>query len=98
MSVATAIETAFEQLRKNSDRVIRVECDDFVVHVNERSRDVKPEPQAAAIPEGYEVQIDSDGSVHVICHGSKTAVQVECSLLIRYFTDLLSAAPKPEGE
>lgn len=46
MSIAKAIEIAFEQLPNNSDRVIRAECDDFVVHVHRKNLDAEPEPQA----------------------------------------------------
>ena len=49
-----------------------------------------------SIPDGYEVHIDSDGSVHVLCHDAKAAVEVEDPTLIRYFTDLLSASPTPD--
>lgn len=75
---------------------------DLMMFANEIERAVlgkvagKQEPaQAAAIPEGYDVQIDNDGSVHVMCHKSKTATEVDDSVLIMYFYDLLSASPKP---
>lgn len=86
--MAAEIERLHEQLVQTSaDRnLLQGALDDL---------DAAQQSPAVAVPEGYEIKIDEDGLVQILDHVSKTSELIRQPIAIRYFTDLLSASPKP---